>query len=202
VGTVVSGRYYADLEHIIGLFVNVLAMRNYPTAEKIFIDFLKEVKETTINSFENQGYPFENLVEKTIGNRDRSRNPLYDTDFTLQNFSDQSNELFGVSTTGLNISQPGLLPVGFKKEVSKMDLNLEGYERGEELFFYIEYCTKLFKDETIEKFIQYFKRCISAVIENPGTTIRDIDILSTEEKNEICSEIRKTRGDFQVEFSI
>ncbi|MCP5107711.1 MAG: non-ribosomal peptide synthetase, partial [bacterium] len=63
VGTAVAGRRHADLEEIIGMFVNTLAIRNYPGGEKSFIKFLRELKERTLTAFENQDYPFEDLVE-------------------------------------------------------------------------------------------------------------------------------------------
>jgi hypothetical protein len=48
IGSPVAGRRHADLEKIIGMFVNTLALRNYPVGEKIFRDFLEEVKEKTL----------------------------------------------------------------------------------------------------------------------------------------------------------
>ena len=67
------------------MFVNTLALRNYPAGEKNFIDFLGEVKEKTLEAFENQDYPYEDLVEQVAVNRDTGRNPLFDTMFVLQN---------------------------------------------------------------------------------------------------------------------
>ncbi|MCP4218652.1 MAG: hypothetical protein GY765_28720, partial [bacterium] len=56
VGTPAAGRGHADLEGIIGMFVNTLAIRNYPSGTKPFNSFLKEVKEKTIEALENQDY--------------------------------------------------------------------------------------------------------------------------------------------------
>jgi non-ribosomal peptide synthetase component F len=82
----VAGRRHADLEKIIGMFVNTLALRNYPAGEKTLKDFLNELKERTLATFENQEYQFEELVEKVEVNRDTGRNPLFDVMFVLQNF--------------------------------------------------------------------------------------------------------------------
>ncbi|MDQ1350780.1 MAG: hypothetical protein QG657_1082, partial [Acidobacteriota bacterium] len=51
VGTPTAGRRHADLEHIIGMFVNTLALRNFPCGWKSFYDFLREVKESTLEAF-------------------------------------------------------------------------------------------------------------------------------------------------------
>ncbi|MFP3830836.1 condensation domain-containing protein, partial [Pseudomonas sp. SIMBA_021] len=47
--------------------------------------YLKEVKENALKAYENQDYPFDELVEKLDINRDMSRSALFDTMFVLQN---------------------------------------------------------------------------------------------------------------------
>ncbi|WP_157835595.1 condensation domain-containing protein, partial [Bacillus velezensis] len=75
-------RVHQDTETIAGMFVNTLAMRGYPRAEKTFLEFLSEIKELALNAYENQEYPFEELVEEVEVRRDLSRNPLFDVMFT------------------------------------------------------------------------------------------------------------------------
>src|SRR5699024_910339 len=76
---------HADVENMVGMFVNTLAMRNKPVGNKTFQDFLKEVRQNALQAYENQDYPFDELVEKLHLERDPSRNPLFDTMFILQN---------------------------------------------------------------------------------------------------------------------
>ena len=85
VASPVAGRNQTELESVIGMFVNTVAMRNNPRHESKFIDFLRKVKENAILAYKNQDYPFEILVEKLNIRRDMSRNPLFDTMLTLQN---------------------------------------------------------------------------------------------------------------------
>ncbi|MCP5050465.1 MAG: hypothetical protein GY940_25095, partial [bacterium] len=56
IGTAIAGRRHADLEKIIGMFVNMLALRNSPKGGKTFIQFLNELKNRTLEAFENQEY--------------------------------------------------------------------------------------------------------------------------------------------------
>ncbi|MCP5102042.1 MAG: non-ribosomal peptide synthetase, partial [bacterium] len=91
IGTPTAGRSHADLQGIIGMFVNTLAMRNHPAGEKTVRAFLGEVKQHTLEAFENQDYPFEDLVEKVTVARDISRNPLFDVMFALQNLEDSAD---------------------------------------------------------------------------------------------------------------
>ncbi|MCP5048361.1 MAG: hypothetical protein GY940_14420, partial [bacterium] len=87
IGSGVAGRPHADLQSIAGMFVNTLAMRNYPEGEKTYHSFLKEVINQSINAFENQDIQFEELVERLNVQRDLSRNPIFDVNMMVQNFS-------------------------------------------------------------------------------------------------------------------
>ena len=64
VGTPVAARHHPDLENIVGMFVNTLPMRNYPHPGKNFIDYFAGVKKRALEAFENQEYPFEDIVER------------------------------------------------------------------------------------------------------------------------------------------
>ncbi|HLP62056.1 MAG TPA: amino acid adenylation domain-containing protein, partial [Candidatus Deferrimicrobium sp.] len=192
IGSPVAGRSHADLEKIIGMFVNTLAFRNYPSGEKRFIDFLEEVKEITLKGFENQEYPYEDLIEKIIVNRDVSRNPLFDTMFVLQNTGSQKIELPGLK----------LAPFAYENKTAKFDLVLSGSEEDDELFFTFEYCTKLFKKETIERFIIYFNNIITHIVENKNRRISGLTILTEAEKNRILFEFNNTGADYPQDKTI
>ncbi|MCP5048235.1 MAG: hypothetical protein GY940_13770, partial [bacterium] len=58
VGTGTAGRRHADLDNMIGLFVNMLPLRNRPNKEKTIIEFLADVKKNTLQAFANQDYPY------------------------------------------------------------------------------------------------------------------------------------------------
>ena len=51
--------------------------------------------------------------------------------------------------------------------------------------FIVEYCTSLFKEQTIRRYTGYFKKIASVVIANPGITISGIEIISEEERKEV-----------------
>ncbi|WP_339373137.1 condensation domain-containing protein, partial [Paenibacillus elgii] len=115
VGTPIAGRPHADLESIIGMFVNTLALRHYPAGEKTFHDYVQEVKETSLKAFENQDYPFEALVDKLDLKRDMSRHPLFDTMFVLQNTEQGEDDLEGLQ----------FKPYPHQHQAAKFDLTLQ-----------------------------------------------------------------------------
>lgn len=65
VGSPVAGRQHPDTENIVGIFINILCMRNQPIGDMAFEDFLLQVRENTLNAYENQDFQFEQLVKKT-----------------------------------------------------------------------------------------------------------------------------------------
>ena len=78
IGSPISGRTHKDTEGMLGMFVNTLAMRGKPEKSKSYSAFLNEIKEMCLKAYENQEYPFEELVETVNVQREMSRNPLFD----------------------------------------------------------------------------------------------------------------------------
>ena len=186
VGTPVTGRHREELFHTIGMFVNTVVLRNSPKATSTFREFLKELKEKTLNAFENQNYPFEELVEKVVMHQDNTRNPLFDVMLTLQN----------IDIPEVRIPHLTLKPYSYKHHISKFDLNLIGVEKTGKLFFTIEYSSKLFKTTTIEQFICYFKDIVCAVLENRDVKLSDMQI-SLEISTAEPTTLQEAKGDFE-----
>ena len=93
IGTPMSGRNHIDLQNLLGMFVNTVAIRNYPESNKTFKEFLKETKETVLKAFDYQDYQFDELIGKLEINRDTSRNALFDTMFVYQNLDEANFEM-------------------------------------------------------------------------------------------------------------
>lgn len=187
VGTPTAGRRHADLEQLIGVFINTLALRNYTAGGKTVGNFLAEVNNRTLEAFENQDYPFEDLVDDLDIPRDFSRNPLFDVMLVLQNIPTQEIEIPGITVSKLE----------YEDRPSKFDLTLTGLEGNHKLHFTINYNPGLFKEESINKFKTYFKRILICIRQDPGMKLMDIDLLHGEEKRRILVEFnRMTVVDF------
>lgn len=180
VGSPVAGRSHLDLEKIIGVFINDLAIRNFPVGRKTFREFLEEVKENALTAYENQDYRFEELVDKLGIKRDSSRNPLYDVLFVMQNVS-----LPEVTIEGLNFTV-----YQYENKYSQMDFSLEGFEGKETISFKIDYDIKLFKKETMENLGGHFLNIVQKVIENLQIYLVDLEILTEVEKEQIIDKLK------------
>ncbi|AWX22347.1 hypothetical protein CXF51_13695 [Bacillus subtilis subsp. subtilis] len=119
VGSPIAGRPNADLDRVVGMFVNTIVMRNYPEAEKTFINYLMEVKENALKAYENQHYQFEKLVEKLDVSRDMSRNAIFSVMFVLQNMDQDVGCIQSLDIT----------PYKFEYNIAKFDLTLTAIEK-------------------------------------------------------------------------
>lgn len=175
IGTPVSGRINPELDNVMGMFVNTLAIKNDIKGNITFSKLLEKIKGNVISAFENQEYPFDELVNELNLERDLSRNPLFDTMFLLEN-----REIAKIKVDDLTFSH-----YEFRNNISKFDLTVEAIFSSEELYFNIEYCTDLFERETIERFQHHFINVLSTIADNYNVYISKIDILSEAEKNHL-----------------
>jgi hypothetical protein len=165
VGTVIAGREHADLELIIGFFVNMLAIRTQPNQIKFFSQYLTEIKEKTLNAYENQGYQFEELVNKLEIPRHPGKHPLVDVVFVFQDDLNQTvkkKELLG--------NRVNLDP----RKVSHFDLMLHAAGFSNSISMTLEYSTALFKKKTIERLSRLYLDILEQVLENSDIRLEEI----------------------------
>ncbi|WP_155252391.1 non-ribosomal peptide synthetase, partial [Paenibacillus polymyxa] len=175
VGTPIAGRPHAELESLVGVFINTLAIRNYPSGDKSFLDYLQEVKEHALSAYEHQEYPFEELVEKLNLTRDTSRNALFDTMFELKTLEQQEFELEGLTLNSY--------PLG--NTTAKLDLSLETMEQPEGIVCSLEYSTALYKPETIARLAQHFTEIVRAIAYHPQQSLATLNMVTVEEKEQL-----------------
>jgi len=193
VGTAVSGRQNVGLENLIGMFVNTLPIRSYPSSEKTFRKFWEEVVENCFNAFENQDYPFDLLVEDLKIKRDLMRNPLFDTMFILHH-----THIEDISINGVQLIKQEL-----PYKISKLDITLNAFKRnGKGILFELEYCTKLFKKTTMKRFIGHFLKTLDTIVKNPDTLLSEFDILTKCEKDQILNQFNNTHSEYQKDSTL
>ncbi len=191
-GSPIAGRVHGDLENQIGFYVNTLSLRDTIESNLTFKEFLASVKKTCTDAFDNQDYPFDRLVEDLDVKRDLSRSPLFDVMVVLQN-----NETTTVEFDGLNLS-----PYKTEITVSKFDLTFYFYETGEGLFCSIEYNMDIYSVDRINRMGKHLKTLISSVLENPESRIKDLEIIPTEEKNQLLNVFNDTKTDYPADKTI
>ncbi|PEA82333.1 amino acid adenylation domain-containing protein [Bacillus pseudomycoides] len=192
VGVPISNRKHSDLDNLIGMFVNTLAMRNQPKSEMTFKDFLLNARDNTFNAYDNQDFQYESLIDSINVQRDLSRNPLFDTMFMLHNMDVEDFNLEGLVINNYSIPS----------RTSKFDLSLSAIERDGNLNFELEYNTDLFKEETIERWMGHFQNLVVSCVSSPNLNLTDLNVLSKYEKELLVSSFGKAEEDFDYNRSI
>ncbi|UCH93607.1 MAG: amino acid adenylation domain-containing protein, partial [Candidatus Aminicenantes bacterium] len=179
VGSLAAGRRHADLENVIGMFANFLPIRMKVDRSCPFDEFLNSAQKTILDAYENQDYPFENIVENLTGPGDISRNPLFDT---MLIFHNELEPNINLEIEGLKFSG-----YGFERNTSKLDFKLDIIPGSTgALNCRWEYNVNLLKEETIKTFAAHFHSLVDKINTNPKQKIRELELFSAEEKLRIA----------------
>jgi amino acid adenylation domain-containing protein len=196
VGIPIAGRRHADLENMVGMFINTLIFRNSPSGDKTFKKFFEEVGSKTIEVFDNQDYQFEDLVGEFSLSRDASRNPIFDVAFSFHNESAPGN------IDPINVPGLSLKPFGSELTTTKYDLTLSISETDDKLYLSFQYCTKLFSAETINRFISYFKQIVHQLSAKIDEKLSNLEIITEAEKQQLLYEFNNTDVDYERDKTI
>ncbi|HEY0065826.1 MAG TPA: amino acid adenylation domain-containing protein, partial [Flavisolibacter sp.] len=197
IGSPIAGRQHADLEEQIGFYVNTLALRSRFSGAKGFIELLKEVRQVTLDAYEHEIYPFDELVGALNLRHDMSRSPLFDVMVVLQN--NEVNKVLKLSLEDLNIStcydDDGTA-------VSKFDLVFTFLEGFEGISMAIEYNTDIYLKSSVERMAAHIEQLVAALVAHPERPIRDLDYLSEDEKRRLVVEFNDTSIDYPRDKTI
>ena len=167
VGYPIEGRPHADLQNVIGMFINVIALKGNPTDNKTFEEFLSEIKGKTLKAHENQLIQFDDLVKELKIKRGDSMNLLYNTIFMFFNVDIGNIQLQDLKLTRLEVD----------KNIEINDILIEAVWTKSGIKLNIEYNANLFKQETMHEFKQNFVRVLEAVLKNPEVRLKEIEIM-------------------------
>ncbi len=175
IGTPVAGRQHSDLENTIGMFVNILPMRNTPQGDWKISEFLESVKSKTLACLDHQAFQYEQLIKELNMERETGSFPLIDVMYTHQNFEEVE----------LKVADMIIVPDEVERGISRFDLMLTTLEAGDFFRFDFQYSTELFKETTIERFVRYFKQILTTIIASDDLPLVEIELLSPEEKKQL-----------------
>ncbi|MNO13082.1 Surfactin synthase subunit 1 [compost metagenome] len=174
VGSAVAGRDHADLQNVMGIFVNTLALRSKPEGRKSFLSYLGEVKEICLSAYEHQQFPFESLVEALEIPRDLSRSPLFDVMLTMQNASEDDFQPKGLTVK----------PYPLGQQATKFDISLLAEVTADNIHLEFIYCSELFTSETMQRFGRHLVQILQMSVMEPELELARLSLLSDEEKGQ------------------
>lgn len=192
IGSSIANRNQAELEGILGLFVNTLVMRNDLSGDPSFRTLLSRVRGVTLDAYAHQDLPFEKLVEELQPDRDLSRNPLFQVMFVLQNTPKSDREIAGLTLRSLE----------FDSGTSQFDIFLSIGESKEGLTGFLEYSTDLFDAATITGLIDNFQTLLESIVANPDCRISELPILTTQQRKQLLLEWNNTQTTYPQDASL
>jgi acyl carrier protein len=169
IGTSVAGRNHPDLHQVVGMFINMVPMRNFPTEEKRFEDFLEEVNGKTRDALENQDYPYEELLRQLNLHGDPTKDPLNIAAFVIHNHRLTGNR--NMDNGKIEIS-----PYRYEMKYTNFDLNLSAQEKKNSISMLMQYAIKLFKKTTVRRIVQHYYEVLAQVLEDQKICLRDIKL--------------------------
>ncbi len=175
VGSPVAGRTRGGMDNVIGLFVNMLALRTNLGGDPAFSELLRRVQGKVLDGLAHQETPFEKLVEELQPQRSPSHSPLIQVMFALQ------DELAD------NLRLPGLTATPFPLETgtAKFDLTFTFVKSGARLSCCAEYNSDLFKQATIQQMLKHYENLLAGVVTNPEQRLSNLPLLTSEERERL-----------------
>ncbi|ONI88284.1 hypothetical protein ALI144C_07565 [Actinosynnema sp. ALI-1.44] len=167
VGTPMAGRTEADVADLIGFFTNTLVLRVDVSEDMSFGDLLAKVEQATLEAFDHQDVPFEQLVNELRPTRDLARNPLFQVAFVYE-----------VDAGGSGLSRAARISeIPVEWTPAKFELTFAVRQRQDGvLAAHIEYATALFDRSTANSLAECLVALLRAVTADPGTLIGEIDL--------------------------
>ncbi|HLJ86027.1 MAG TPA: amino acid adenylation domain-containing protein [Candidatus Angelobacter sp.] len=185
IGSPTANRGQGELEKLIGFFVNTLVLRVDLSGRPSVGELLKRVKGQSLGAQHHQDIPFEQVVEIVQPERSLAHSPLFQVMFAWQNAPKGSLDLLGLQVVGLETAS---------HRVARSDLTASLWETGERIAGGVEYATALFESETVERFMEYWRRILEGMAAGSERIVDCLDILSEGERRQLLSEWNQTKA--------
>ncbi|TQM28528.1 non-ribosomal peptide synthetase [Nocardia bhagyanarayanae] len=172
IGTPVAGRGAAELDDVVGMFVNTVVLRTEIDSAAPFADLLAETRRTDLDAFAHADIPFESLVDVLDPARSAARHPLVQVMLVFQN----------LAPVELTLSHLHVAPVELEQQSQRFDLSVTvAPDETSGLTIRFGYATDLFDRDTVERFADRWLRLLRAVAAAPEAPVGDVDLLDADE---------------------
>jgi amino acid adenylation domain-containing protein len=175
VGSPIANRTRAEVEPLIGFFVNSLILRGDLTGDPLFGELVARSRRAALEAYSHQDLPFERLVEELRPERRLSHNPLFQVMFALQNAPRQAIELPGVTFSAVEFGFPA----------TRFDLEIFFTEAVGGLVLQLTYSTDLFDPTTIARLETHLDALLGSVLADPSRRLSELSLLPAPERHQL-----------------
>ncbi|SCC31793.1 MULTISPECIES: non-ribosomal peptide synthetase [unclassified Gordonia (in: high G+C Gram-positive bacteria)] len=189
IGTPVSGRGDADLDDLVGMFVNTLALRTVVDKDLPFADLVAHVRDTDLNAFDNADMPFDRLVTELNPARSGNVHPYFQVSMALEDRSAIRLDFAGLSATASRVDT-GRTTFDLQFTFTEVR-GATGEPAG--LTLEIGYATALFDRDTVAGLGSRLGRMLEAATADPSAPIGDLPVLDLHERLDLVPAVGEGR---------
>jgi amino acid adenylation domain-containing protein len=185
VGAPIANRTRAEIEGVIGFFVNSLVLRTDLSGDPPFRVLLRRVRDMALAAYAHQDLPFERLVQEIQPERDLNRHPLFQVSFQLFTSDDQRRA---------SMFEDDLLET--EKGTANIDFALDLWEYGDGIYATIEYSTDLFEADTIKRIAGHYLTLLEGIVQSPDARISELPVLTARERRQVIVDWNATASPY------
>jgi amino acid adenylation domain-containing protein len=189
IGTPTANRARAEVEELIGFFVNTLPLRVDVSGAPTVAGLLDRVRSLALEAQRNQDIPFEQVVERVHPTRSLAHSPLFQVLFSWQNAPGGNLQLPGLAVGPLHPAGSGGSPA---QVAAKYDLSLTLWEQGARIVGDVTYATALFDRATVERHVDYLRRVLAEMAADDAKPLHRLELLSAAERRTVVEEWNAT----------
>ncbi|WP_122609114.1 non-ribosomal peptide synthetase, partial [Pseudomonas viridiflava] len=189
IGMPVANRRRSEVEELIGLFVNTLAVRIDTSGEPDVSTLLARIKSQVIQAQEHQDLPFEQVVERLRPPRSLAHSPLFQASLAWD----------GSQGLGLQLGDLHLQPLSDQPTFAKFDLTLSMGETDEGFGGVVDYATALFDESTVARYVGYLEQLLWTMVGNAHAVPARAGLLGPQERRRLLVEFNASEQDFQLD---
>ncbi|WP_224361064.1 non-ribosomal peptide synthetase [Hyalangium versicolor] len=173
VGSPIANRDRAELEGLIGFFVNSQVLCVDASGDPTFSELIERVRKMALEAYAHQDIPFEVLVEQLHPERSTDRNPLFQVMLAYQQNEAMAprSELTGLRAEILEMGAP----------TTRFDLELHFWREGPIVRGYCAYSTARFEDETVQRLLEHYTRLLRELASLPNLPLSRFPLISEAE---------------------
>jgi amino acid adenylation domain-containing protein len=188
VGSPIANRTRAEIEPLIGFFVNTLALRTDLSGNPTFRQLLTRVRKVCVDAYDHQDVPFERLVQELGIPRDLNYPPLFQSLFVFQNAPAPALQLLGMSADRIDMSVGAM----------QFDLNLILEIGHDGLRARLGYKTALFEAVTMQRLLGHYQTLLEEIVANADQRVTQLPLLTPAEKHQILIAWNDTQKDYPL----
>jgi mycobactin peptide synthetase MbtE len=191
-GTPVAGRTEAELDQLIGFFVNIVVLRNDLRGNPTLREVLTRARETALAAYAHQDLPFDRVVDSVSPVRSLSRNPLFGVIVHVRDHLPATRVVDSAPQDGdgQDTVCTSLDPV-FDVAHADLSVNFFGTDGSGDAAGYLGnliFRTELYQRSTIERLAGWLTRVITEFADDIDTSLRNVVLAGAVEQQRILTQ--------------